>query len=140
DFGNPLDAVHVAARSIHNDESKLDLRQSDAASTDIKVVFGTGDWATTAEKMYFPTEPGVAVPAWRVLIWQPVNAYYVIVDARTHAMLWRKNIVNDQAQSATYQVYTNPNAMINVADSPAPMTPGPTSPNGAQAPVIQRNT
>ncbi len=139
-FNDPLEAVRAAAAFIRNDTSKLDLRKNVQASTDLKAVFGTGDWATTAEKMYFPTEPGVAVPAWRVLIWQPVNAYYVIVDAETHAMLWRKNIVNDQSQSATYQVYTNPNAMINGADSPAPFTPGPTSPNGMQAPVISRNT
>ena len=77
--------------------------------------------------MYFPTEPGVAVPAWRVLIWQPVNAYYVIVDAETGTMLWRKNITEDQTQSATYSVYANPNAMINVADNPFPLTPGPTA-------------
>ena len=139
-FHDPLDAVRAAAAFINNDTAKLDLRKNAGASTDLKAVFGTGDWATTAEKMYFPTEPGVAVPAWRVLIWQPVNAYYVIVDAETHAMLWRKNIVEDQTQPATYQVYANPNAMINSADSPAPLTPGPTSPNGMQAPVISRST
>ena len=38
-----------------------DLTRNDAVSTDLKVVFGEGDSATTAEKMYFPTEPGVAV-------------------------------------------------------------------------------
>src|SRR5205085_5267444 len=106
---------------INNDMANLDLQKNVSSTTDLKAVFGKGDWATTAEKMYFPTEPGVAVPAWRVLIWQPMNVYYVIVAAETHAMLRRKNIVNDQAQSATYQVYTNPNAIINVADSPAPM-------------------
>jgi hypothetical protein len=140
EFNDPLEAVRAAAGFINTDTSKLDLRGNTVATTELKTVFGTGDWATTAEKMYFPTEPGVAVPAWRVLIWQPVNAYYVIVDAETHAMLWRKNIVNDQSQSATYQVYTNPNAMINSADSPAPLTAGPTSPNGTQAPVISRST
>src|SRR5205085_1928097 len=90
------------------------------------------------DKIYFPTEPGVAVPAWRILIWQPVNAYYVIVDAANGTMLWRKNIVEDQSQSATYQVYTNPNAMINGADSPAPLTPGPTSPDGTLTTQAQR--
>ncbi len=139
-FGDSLDAVHVAARSINNDESKLDLHRNPAESTDLKAVFGTGDWATTAEKMYFPTEPGVAVPAWRVLIWQPVNAYYVIVDAATGTMLWRKNISADQTQPSSYGVYVNPNAMVNVADNPFPMTPGPTSPNGMQGAPIARTT
>lgn len=138
DFGAPADAVGAALRSINNDGSKLDLRPNTKASTDLRQVFGQGDWATTAEKMYFPTEPGVAVPAWRVLIWQSVNAFYVIVDAHTGTMLWRKNISEDQTQSATYNVYTNPNAMINVADNPFPLTPGPTSPNGQQGAAINR--
>ncbi len=138
DFGDPLQAVHAAARSIHNNESKLDLRLNQGASTPIRTVFGTGDSATTAEKMYFPTEPGVAVPAWRVLIWQPVNAYYTVVDARDGTFLWRKNITDDQSQAATYSVYTNPNAMINVAENPFPFTPGPLLPNGMQGAPVQR--
>ncbi len=140
DFHDPIDAVKRAAALIHNNTSKLDLRRNAQASTDLKAVFGRGDSATTAEKMYFPTEPGVAIPAWRVLIWQPVNAYYVIVDAQTGTMLWRKNITQDQTQSATYSVYANPNAMINVADSPFPITPGTTSPNGAQGAAISRTS
>ena len=116
------------------------LTQNDAASDDLKTTFGTGDSPTTAEKMYFPTEPGIARPAWRVLIWQPVNAFYVIVDAETGTMLWRKNITEDQTQSATYSVYANPNAMINVADNPFPMTPGPIAPNGTQGAPISRTS
>jgi hypothetical protein len=138
DFRNPLDAVKSAAVSINLDANKLDLTQNEAASSDLKVTFGTGDSATTAEKMYFPTEPGVARAAWRVLIWQPVNAYYVIVDAETGTMLWRKNITEDQTQPATYSVYRNSNAMIDVADNPFPFTPGPTSPNGTQGAAISR--
>ncbi len=140
DFGDPLAAVNAAARLINNDGSKLDLNKNAAASTDFATVFGTGDWATTAEKMYFPTEPGVAIPTWRVLIWQPVNAYYVVVDAATGTMLWRKNITEDQTQPATYSVYANPNAMINVAHSPFPFSPGPLSPNGAQGASIGRTS
>ena len=151
DFGNPADAVSAAAAYINHELRADDTVVDKGASTDLKVVFGgeanpkskienpkSNDWATTAEKMYFPTEPGVAVPAWRVLIWEDVNAYYVIVDAATGTMLWRKNIGEDQTQAATYNVYRNLNAYIDVADSPAPFTPGPTSPNGLQAPVITR--
>jgi Zn-dependent metalloprotease len=140
DFGNPLDAVRAAAGHINADAGKLDLRQNNAASTDLKTIFGEGDWATGAEKMYFPTEPGVAVPAWRVNIWLPVNAYYVIVDAQSGTMLWRKNVTEDQTQSATYNVYTNSNAMINVADNPFPQSPGPVTPNGAQGAAISRTS
>ncbi|HVE56711.1 MAG TPA: M36 family metallopeptidase [Pyrinomonadaceae bacterium] len=139
DFRNPADAVKAAAGYINYDLKSTDTAPNAAASTDLKTVFGEGDWATTAEKMYFPTEPGVAVPAWRVLIWEPVNAYYVIVDANSGTMLWRKNITNDQTQSATYQVYTNSNAMINSAENPAPLTPGPINPTlGTQGAIIAR--
>lgn len=139
DFGNPLDAVKAAATHINYKLQKTDVIVNNSASTDLKTVFGEGDWATTAEKMYFPTEVGVARPAWRVLIWQPVNAFYVIVDAETGTMLWRKNITEDQTQTATYQVYRNSNAYIDIAESPAPLTPGPTSPlDGTQGALLTR--
>jgi hypothetical protein len=139
DFRNPLDAVKSAAGHINYELKKADLTRNEGASTDLKEVFGQSEWATTAEKMYFPTEPGVAVPAWRVLIWQPVNAYYVIVDAESGTMLWRKNITEDQTQAATYQVYNNSNAFMNAADSPAALSPGPVDPTlGTQAPVGMR--
>lgn len=137
-FYDPLDAVKAAAKHINLDPDKLDLTRNEQFSNDSKVTFGKGDSATTAEKMYFPTEPGVARTAWRVLIWQPVNAFYVIVDAETGTLLWRKNITEDQTQPATYSVYRNPNAMIDVADNPFPFTPGPVSPNGQQGAAINR--
>jgi hypothetical protein len=140
EFGDPLDAVKKAAGYINVDADSLNLARNDAASNNLKATFGTGDSATTAEKMYFPTEPGVAVPAWRVLIWQPVNAFYIIVDAESGEMLWRKNITEDQTQAATYSVYVNPNAMINVADNPFALTPGPTAPNGTQGAAIPRTS
>ncbi len=140
DFGDPLDAVKAAAARIRYDLTKPDVTRNEGASDDLKTVFGAGDWATTAEKMYFPTEPGVARPAWRVLIWKPVNAYYVIVDAESGVTLWHKNIADDQTENATYQVYTNPNGFINSAESPAPLTPGPTDPTaGTQGMLLTRN-
>ena len=140
DFRNSSDAVKAAAKSINYELKSADLSRNDAISNELKAVFGEGDWATTAEKMYFPTEPGVAVAAWRVLIWQPVSAYYVIVDAESGTMLWRKNITEDQTQPATYNVYANPNAMINVADNPFPLSPGPVSPNGQQGTALARTS
>ena len=150
DFRDPADAVRAAAVHINHELLPEDVAINRSASTDLKVVFGgtnpkskiqdpiSNDWATTAEKMYFPTEPGVAVPAWRVLIWGPKDAYYVIVDAARGTMLWRKNIGEDQTQAATYNVYRNANAYIDVADNPAPYTPGPVSPDGSQSGVTAR--
>jgi hypothetical protein len=132
DFGSAEIAVSYAYGHINRKADRTDLNLDSAASTESRMVFGEGDAATTAEKIFFPTEPGIVVAAWKVLIWQPTNAYYVIVDSKTGTMLWRKNIAEDQTQSATYGVYRNPNAMIDVADSPFPFTPGPTSPNGSQ--------
>ncbi len=86
----------------------------------------------SAEAMIFPMDDGVARLCWRVLLWQPTNAYYVIVDAKTGAVLWRKNISEDQTSAATYNVYQAP--------SPAPLVPGPTSPNGVQGTIIARST
>ncbi len=138
-FGNPVDAVTSAAKYINHDLKAGETTVNIVASTDLKTVFGTGDWATTAEKMYFPTDLGVARAAWRVLIWQPTNAFYVIIDAETGKMLWRKNIAEDQTQAVTYNVYANPGSIINTADSPAPGTPGPISPLlGTQYPIIPR--
>lgn len=140
DFGDPAQAVTKAFNHINAFPTKLDAEVNAPLSNDLKTVFGTGEWATSAEKMYFPTEPGVVVPSWRVLIWQPVNAYYVIVDAETGAMLWRKNITEDQTQSATYGVYRNPNAAIDVADNPFPLTPGPAARSGQQGAAIGRTS
>lgn len=122
-FGDAENAVRKASEHLNHELRDEDVARNDAASNDLKTVFGSGDWATTAEKMYFPTEPGVAVPAWRVLIWRPVNAYYVIVDANSDVVLWHKNITDDQTQSATYNIYANPASRINAADHAAALSP-----------------
>ncbi len=138
DFGDPAAAVRYAAEHIENDLAQTPLSKNETASTDLKSVFGENGSAATAEKMYFPTEPGVAVAAWRVLISGPNNAFYVIVDAKNGTMLWRKNLTEDQSESATYNVYANPNAMINAVSNPFPLKPGPLSPDGSQGTSIPR--
>ncbi len=141
DFGDPIDAVRFAAPLANYHLKNGEAVPNADASTNLKVTFGAGgDWDITAEKMYFPTEPGIAVPAWRVLIWKPVNAYYVIVDAHSGTMLWRKNITNDQTQPATYNVYANTTSMVSSLDSPQPITPGPLSPTPGTQGVFQTRT
>lgn len=139
DFKDAVDALRSAAKYIDHELTDSEQTRDAARSDSNRIVFGEGEWSPTAEKIYFPTEPGVAVPAWRVLIWQPSNAFYLIVDADTGSLLWRKNMTEDQAQPATYNVYANSNAMINVADSPAPGSPFITSPlTGTQGSIISR--
>ncbi|MDQ6787524.1 MAG: M36 family metallopeptidase [Acidobacteriota bacterium] len=139
DFGNAIDAVKSAAAHINHQLKTEDLNANESASTDLKRVFGRGEWSPTAEEIYFPVEAGVVRAAWRVLIWEKVNAFYVIVDAETGEMLWRKNITEDQTQAATFGVYTNPNAMVNVAHSPFSMSPGALSPSlGTQGAALNR--
>jgi len=135
EFGNPEAAVRLAAGYINHKD--IETKRNDAASTNLKVVFGQGDWATTAEKMYFPTEIGVARAAWRVLIWEPVNAYYVIVDAETGTMLYRENITHHQTQTATYNVYANTTSMLKTMANPAPLNPGPIDPSLQTQGVLQ---
>lgn len=140
DFRNPLDAVTDAARYTNYELKASDAVLNETTSTGLKAVFGTGDWATTAEKMYFPTEPGVVRAAWRVLIWQPDYSYYVIVDAETGKMLWRKCITEEQSQAATFNVYANTTSFLRVLDNPAPMTPGPIDPTLGTQGIIQART
>ena len=123
DFGDATQAVQAAAGNLGIKPGSIDMSENAAMADDQKKTFGNGDWPTTAEKMYFPTEPGVAVPAWRVLIWQPSDAYYVVVDAATGTILWRKDITDDQTQAATYNVYAANNNLGQAMDSPAPGNP-----------------
>ena len=139
EFGDPTAAVANAASYLNHQVLDFETKPNEEASVDLKAVFGDAEFGTTAEKMYFPLEPGSIVPAWRVLIRQDIATYYVIVDARSGDLLWRKNLTEDQTQTASFRVYANPFAMVNIADSPFPISPGPTSPNAAnQGAAISR--
>ncbi len=135
DAGDPSAAVRAAAANlgvkIADDEL---ISTSDALFDGHNATFKSPKFQNnvTAEAMIFPIDDGVGRLCWRVLLWQPTNAFYVIVDAKTGAVLWRKNISEDQTTPATYSVYQTP--------SPAPLLPAPTSPNGVQGDVIARNT
>ena len=120
DFGNAERAITIATRFIKSEPL------SDK---------------TTAEKIYFPIDYGVARAAWRVLFWTKLEAFYVIVDAETGTLLWRKNLTESQTQPATYNVYGNPTSVMKTADSPTPFTPGCTNPNNCpQPPIVNRQS
>lgn len=140
-FGNPLTAVEKAAGYIDYQLKDSDRQFDSAKSTELKAVFGQGDWATTAEKMYFPIEGGVLRPSWRVLNWQKGDAYYVIVDAETGTMLYRENITHSQTQSATYNVYAANNNLLKALGNPAPIAaPGLLNPTLGTQGTLQPRT
>lgn len=138
DFGHAIDAVRSATQNLGQETAEL--IRNDTKSTDRRVVFGEGDWATTATKVYFPTEIGVVLPAWQVIVWEKVNAYLLIVDAASGTILWRKNLTEHQSISATYSVYGSATGAMRTADSPTPYTPGCFSPTCAQPPIIARTS
>ena len=68
-----------------------------------------------------------------MVLWEPHDAYWILVDANTGQLLWRKNITNDQTQSVTYEVYND--------DSPTPLSPSNALPgSGIQGTAIYRST
>lgn len=140
DFGDPVAALTAAVEDIENTTVDLERAAREITIQGVEVKFGEGPSAPTAEKIYFPTELGVAVAAWRVLIWQRESAFYVIVDAASGTVLWRKNITEEQTQPATYSVYADPDAWMNVAQSPFPFSPGPLTLTGAQGAAIPRTS
>lgn len=134
DAGDPTMAVRAAAANLDVKIADGELiSTSDALFDGHTARFQSAKFQNdiSAEAMVFPMDDGVARLCWRILLWQPTNAYYVIVDAKTGAVLWRKNISEDQSTAATYSIYQTP--------SPAPLLPAPTSPNGVQGDLIARN-
>ena len=125
DFATAEKAVEDAARHLDLQANNADTKRIETESNDLKITFERGQFAdkTTAEKIYFPIDYGVARSAWRVLIWTKSEAYYVIVDAETGTLLWRKSITESQTQSANYNVYWNSGNMLNSEESPAAIGP-----------------
>jgi hypothetical protein len=135
-FGDPANAVRIAAADVKAD---IDMTANAGQSTDLKTVFGSGYYPTTASKYYFPIEPGVARAAWYVIVWKPVTGYEMMIDAETGRILWRQNMGKDQTQSATYNTWANTTNAMFTHDSPAPLSPGPLDPAlGTQGAVAPR--
>jgi hypothetical protein len=83
--------------------------------------------------VYFPLEVGLVNLAWSMVLWQDAPAYYTVVDAELGHLFYRKNITNDQTQTATYSIYND--------DSPGPLSPTNATPgSGIQGAGIARTT
>ena len=85
DFGRAEQAVKNAAKHINLRGNNENPKRIETESNDLKITFERGqfDDKTTAEKLYFPIDYGVARAAWRVLLWTNTGAFYEIVDAET---------------------------------------------------------
>ncbi len=82
-----------------------------------------------ARRVAFPVTAQDVRAAWEVLVAiGPSDVLEVYLDAETGRVLKGRNAT--VAETASYRVWTD--------DSPAPLTPGPLSPNGVQPPVEAR--
>jgi len=96
-------------------DTALSILERGANGLTQKVSQGPFDEPIEVKLVYFPLAPGQLTLAYSMVLWQPDIAYYVIVDAQTGTLLWRKNITQDQTQSVTYNIYND--------DSPTPLSP-----------------
>ncbi|MFL6210657.1 MAG: M36 family metallopeptidase [Pyrinomonadaceae bacterium] len=119
-------AAGAAGINVQLDASNLSVLDRAINGRAQVVSRGPFDEDTKIELVYFPLAPGHLVLAYSMTLWQPVNAYYVLVDAQTGTLLWRKNITQDQAQPVTYNIYND--------DSPTPSSPTTLSAPGATLP------
>ncbi|MFN0242014.1 MAG: M36 family metallopeptidase [Planctomycetota bacterium] len=93
------------------------------------------DVTLTTKLVAFPRTRTDVRPAWSVPIAEPGlgNTYHYLVDATNGEVLWRWNSLHHLGgtQPITMRVYT--------VDSPAPGSPGNTTPNGLQFPFVRRD-
>lgn len=129
------EAVAAGADSIGVKINSAELVVKEVSEDGTYVVFDRGVFADDIKLhlVYFPLESGVATLSWSMTLWEDIPAYYTLVDAETGQLLWRKNITEEQAQSATYSVYND--------DSPAPLSPSNAMPGAnVQGTAILRTT
>ncbi len=94
-----------------------------------------------AVKFYFPLASGEVRPAWRVMLSAANESFYLLIDAETGELLWRKRLTEYQSQPATYNVYGSQTGFMRAADSPTPGTPGCSNPSTCvEPPIINRQT
>ena len=140
-FGTAESAVVNAATHLNAAISIDSLVRKDSERKDLFEFTSSGYHSElTAEKFFFPVGNGVVRASWRIMLASASSTYYVVVDAEDGALLWRKDLVLNQANSATYNVYRGFLDLMRTSDSPSPFTPGCLAPTGcAQPPAIGRS-
>ena len=137
-----VSAMNTVGMSLN--PSAMSATKANAAGTEALVTAGSAQIrdAASSRLVYFPIAPGVLIPAWsQVTFTTGKQDWYTLVDARSGALLWRKNIRNDvSTQQARFSVYVKGDAKTP-ADSPAPHAPTTIAPgSGTQFPEITRTT
>src|SRR5262249_28493720 len=91
-------AVVSSANTIGVALKATDLTLKESSPNGTRFVFGNNAFTEdiNVEAIYFPVEQGSLTKAWSMVLWEDNPAYYTIVSANDGALLWRKNITNDQ--------------------------------------------
>jgi len=141
---SPADALASAMKSvgIQLDASAMTFTKLDSEGTRATVTANDPQISldVASRIVYFPLGPGILIPAWsQITMTEGDSDWYTIMDARTGAVLWRKNIRNDAStQQARFSVYVQADGKTP-ADSPAPHSPTSIAPgSGTQFPEISR--
>jgi hypothetical protein len=136
---SPLDAIRAAAANIGVELSTYPLALDAARGPSHKQIWGPSpdfrsDIAITTELVYFPLTRDEIHPAWSLILPEKGigHTYEMIVDATTGEVLRRMDELNffSSTQPISMRVYTS--------DSPAPGSPGPSTPNQFQYPFVPR--
>jgi subtilisin-like proprotein convertase family protein len=126
------EAIAKAAASVGVtvDPADLSLKETDGAVH----IYTGGPFSddTRAELQYFPLDVGAVELAWNLTLFvNEDEAYSFVVGAEVADVLYRKDLVDEQVQPATYRVYDG--------DSPAPLSPSTATPgSGIQGVGIPR--
>ncbi|MEI7632866.1 MAG: M36 family metallopeptidase [bacterium] len=134
------EAVCAAAKNLGYALAPANLVRKSGASDSSYTSFEPpkGYDKISTRQVIFPIAPGEVSMAWEVIITTSNEGYGLVISASDAVVLLRKDFVNQQTASATYEFYD--------ADSPAPGLPWldapTTTPNklGKQAPPIKRST
>lgn len=124
---SPQDALQrtMAQLDVSLDAGKMEIVKSEEAGmrAEIRANDPNIGGKVTSKLVYFAAAPGVLIPAWSQIVFGVNEDWYVLVDARDGAMLWRKNIRSEAStQDARFRVYVQADG-FTPADSPAPQSP-----------------
>ena len=127
------EAIAAAAASVGIAVSPADLQLKESDGN--RFVFTGGPFSddTKVELQYFPLDIGAVELAYTIMLFiDEDEAYSFVVGAEVPDVLYRKSMIDDQSQPATYRVYDG--------DSPAPLSPSTATPgSGIQGTGIGRS-